>query len=212
MARFKNNPLAALQGACGPIEIYQCRGQVIVRSRRRKSTKAYSMKQRAERQKMALVNQFLSCFTPFIKIGFAASVIGKTYAAYNAAVSYQLRNTVTGIYPDFSINYVKVRLSEGPIPIMDIQATVALVNEQLYFTWIPEQSYPHCNDHVMLLAYAPGLQEAVFNLCGAKRSTGLEVLPLPDLSWKGQIMETYLAFMEEGSSVCSNSLYLGQIG
>ncbi|PTT02346.1 hypothetical protein DBR11_04990 [Pedobacter sp. HMWF019] len=211
MARLTKGLFSALTGICGGVEVYQSRGQVIVRSCKRKSTKPASIKQLASRQKMAVVNQFLGSITPFIKSGFAGVVTGKAITAYNAAVAYQLRNGVMGAYPAFALDYTRLRVCEGPLVITGSNAAVTLNGDDLVFNWSPVLTYPHCNDHVLLLAYAPALQQGAFNLCGAKRSTGLEVLPLPDQSWTGQVLETYLAFMEENSLVCSNSVYTGRL-
>lgn len=211
MARLKNSILGGILGAIGNIEGYMLNGQYIVRSRRRKSSKLPSEKQLASWQKMRVVNHFLGAFDPFVKLGFSHVVIGKTYNAYTAAIRYQMLNAIGGKYPDHCIDYEKVRLTEGTLNIEGINATVSIQDNILKFTWIPDFSYAHSNDHVMLLAYAPSLNEAVYNLCGTKRSTGTDVLILPDDSWKGKVIETYLSFKDESSMLCANSIYTGQI-
>lgn len=210
MARLKNGILGGITGKIGNIEGYMLNGQYIVRSCRRKSTKPRTEKQLANQQKFTIVNHFVNSFIDFVLIGFDYAAMGKPQSPHNLAVSYQYKYAVTGQYPDFIIDYSKVRVAEGPINIQHVNASVKSENNHLKFTWVPDLTYSLGNNHVMLLAYAPTLREAVYTLCGAKRSEGTDVLKLPD-SWKGEVIETYLSFREENRMVCANSLYLGQV-
>lgn len=211
MARLKNGILGGIQGIVGNLEGYMLNGEYVIRSRRKKSTKQPSEKQKACRRKMVVVNNFLSAFIPFVQVGFTYTAAGKTYNGYNAATAYQIKNAIAGEYPDYAIDYMKVRLTEGPMDNKGINATVTLQEDRLIFTWKADLSYAHSSDRVMLLAYSPALSEAVYTLCGAKRSTGTDILLLPDDTWKGKVIEIYLSFVSENRKQCMNSVYLGQI-
>jgi hypothetical protein len=210
MARLKNGILGGFQGTIGGLEGYILNGQYVIRSRRRKSSKPPTLKQLASWQRMRVVNHFLCALDPFVKLGFSNAVIDKKYNAYTGAIRHQLKNAVGGQYPDHCIDYEKVRLTEGTLNVQDINTSVSVEDNVLKFTWTPNLSYEHGNDHVMLLAYAPALNQAVYNLCGAKRSAGTEVLVLRD-RWRGEVIETYLSFKAESSMLCANSIYTGQI-
>lgn len=93
---------------------------------------------------------------------------------------------------------------------INCNGSVITEGNQLRFTWTPDLTYAHNKDHAILVAYAPSLKEAVYTLCGAKRSVGTDVLILPG-DWKGITIETYLSFKAENSILCTNSIYLGQI-
>jgi hypothetical protein len=92
-----------------------------------------------------------------------------------------------------------------------INAAVILQNNYLVFSWTADLSYEHSSDRVMLLAYAPALNEAVYTLCGAKRMDGRDVLLLPDNTWGEKVIEIYLSFVTENRKQCTNSIYLGQM-
>jgi hypothetical protein len=211
MARLENGILGGIVGALGNLVGYMLNGKYVIRTRSRKSTKPPTEKQLACRKKMMVVNIFLNRLVPYVQVGFTYTATGKNYSGYNAATAYQLKNAITGEYPDYTIDYTKVRLTEGPMNNENINAAVTLQNNYLVFTWKADRSYIRGNDHVMLLAYSPVLNEAVYTLCGAKRSTGTDTLLLPDATWKGKVVETYLSFMTEDRKKCTNSLYLGQI-
>ncbi|SFD59579.1 hypothetical protein SAMN05518672_102542 [Chitinophaga sp. CF118] len=207
MARLKNGILGGITGKIGNIEGYMLNGEYIIRSRRRKSTKPPTEKQVASRQRIKAANHFLHPILEFAKVGFEYIALTRKSRACNIATSYLVKDAIEGE----TIDYSKVRLSEGPINTQDINASVVKEVDNLIFTWTPDLSYAHGNDHVMLLAYTPELNEAVYTLCGAKRSAGIDTLKLPDDSWKGKTIEIYLSFKAENSILCGNSLYLGQI-
>lgn len=195
----------------GPVSGYMLRGQFIIRSRRGKSNKPPTEKQQAHYQRVRMVNNLLQPVIEFVNVGFAYVATGKSQMAYGLASSYQHACSITGQYPDFTIDYSKARFSEGPMSTEGINASVILAAENyLEFTWTPDRSYAHSNDHVMLLAYAPSLNEAVYTLCGAKRSVGTDTLILPN-DWKGISIETYLSFKAENSLLCTNSIYLKRL-
>jgi hypothetical protein len=93
----------------------------------------------------------------------------------------------------------------------NINAAVSLQNNYLVFSWTADLSYQHSSDRVMLLAYAPALDEAVYTLCGAKRRDGRDVLLLPENTWKEKVIEIYFSFVSENRKQCTNSIYLGQV-
>ena len=181
----------------------------MIRSRRIKSTKPPTTKQLACRQKMRIAKSFIGAFTAFVKIGFGYAVTGKTCSACDAAVGWQIKNAVTGDYPDQTINYAAVSVTRGPLPTDGINASAQFIDNKLVFTWTPDYSYLHAGDRVMLLAYSPGLNEAVYTLWGAKRNTGTDQLMLPVSEWDGAV-ETYLSFITENGNKCTNSIYTGR--
>ncbi|HWW42244.1 DUF6266 family protein [Pedobacter sp.] len=211
MARLINGILGAFSGVIGTVEGYMLKGALIIRSRKRKPTKAPSLKQLSCRMKLKLVNELLSSCTDFVKVGFAWSAKDKRYSAYNAAVAHQVKHALIGTYPNLEIEYSQVRLTEGPLSNQGINPSVVRLGNELKFSWTPDLTYPHGTDHVMLLAYVPRLHRSVYNLCGAKRNTGYEVLLLPtEFTGAGEI-ETYLSFITENGMACTDSLYLGKL-
>ena len=56
------------------------------------------------------------------------------------------------------------------------------------------------------------MQQAVFNLCGAKRRMGTDVLVLPEEWNLHQRVETWLTFRTEDTQVCTDSVYVGSVG
>lgn len=210
MARLEKGLLNGLSGILGNAVGYEMNGQYILRSRPKKSTKPPSEKQLASRERMRIVNGVLNRLTEFVKLGFAETAKHQTFTAYNAAVAYQLKHAITGDYPNYEIDFSKLRVTEGEINTHGLNPSVSLQDDMLLFSWTPSTGYPASTEHVMLLAYAPAIEQSVYNLCGAKRRTGQDSLKLPE-GWQQQRIETYLAFRSETNSQCSNSIYLGAV-
>jgi len=59
--------------------------------------------QLAQRQKWAVTMHFLQPLTEFLKTGFKAYAVKMT--GINAAMSYNIKNALTGTYPNFAIDY-----------------------------------------------------------------------------------------------------------
>ena len=209
MARLKNGIFGGMQGRAGSLEGYILNGQYILRSCKTRTKKPPTEKQLAVRKKMALTNNLLNVFSSFVRVGFGPAAVGKTYNAYTAAISYQLKYPITGAYPDYVIDYSKVRVTEGFMRTENVNPAVTLRDGALHFTWTPEWNHLHSEDRSMLLAYAPALNDAVYEICGTRRSTGRDVLKLP-MDWEGVTIEIYFSFISEDRTRCMNSFYLGQ--
>jgi hypothetical protein len=211
MARSKQGLLGAIIGAIGNIEGYMLNGKIVYRTRRTKTLKPPSEKQLVSHQKMRLVIRFLGAFIEFVKTGFTYVSRGKDYNAHNAAVSWHLMNAIAGEYPDFTIDYAAVRVTQGPMDTKGINPSAMIKDDKLIFTWTPDLTYLHSHDNVMLLAYAPDLNEAVYKLSGAKRKTGRDELDLSADGWKSGVeMHAYLSFIAENGTKCTNSMYMGR--
>jgi hypothetical protein len=208
MAQLKNGLLGGLSGVIGSYSGYVLNERYVFRSRPIPSKQPPSTKQLANRQAMKIVNRFLKVCTPFVRIGFAGAAKVNPMPAYSHAIAYQIKHALKGEYPNLQLDYSKVLLSTGPLPLHGVNASVQLAAKQLNFSW--EATAIHSNDHVMLLAYCPECDEAVYELCGAKRSAGHEILPLPK-HWMNRQVETWLSFKAEDKSLCMDSIYTGSV-
>ncbi|MCK9436243.1 MAG: DUF6266 family protein [Synergistaceae bacterium] len=65
------------------------------------------------------------------------------------------------------------------------------------------------NDEVMMLAYNPKKRIAVYDLHAGKRERLESRLALP-MGWKGDSVESYIAFMSADITQVSDSLYAGR--
>lgn len=57
--------------------------------------------------------EFLKPIKEFIRGGYKTYAVNKS--AFNAAVSYMVKNAVSGSYPDIEINYKRMLVSRGDL-------------------------------------------------------------------------------------------------
>jgi len=211
MARFNKGFLRAFSGAVGSIEGYELNGQLIIRSRRSKSSTPPSAKQIECRERMKLISTALGSITDVLRIGFSETESAKQQNAYNTAVAHNLKHAVTGSYPDLSIDYAKLRVTQGSLSINGLTPSILLEREKLIITWTNQTTDLQYDQRAILVAIAPALRQAVYNLCGNLRESETDFLRLP-AEWQGHEIHSYLSFRNETGEICSNSIYCGKIG
>jgi len=212
MARFKNGLFGGFSGAIGPVESYMLNGQLIIRSRRPKSTKPATYKQLACRAKMKMISEVLGHMTPFLNVGFAGVTKRKPINPYNAAVAVNMQKAIMGEFPDYQIDYTKLQVSAGPAVLQDLQPQISLQGNTLQYHWKNPAEYPGTNaERAMLLAYAPVIKEVVYNLCGNMRGSETDFLNLPH-TWQNKMIHSYIAFRHDFGPSTTESVFCGTIG
>ncbi|MBB6501242.1 DUF6266 family protein [Pedobacter cryoconitis] len=162
-------------------------------------------------QATAVTSAFLKSVREFIKIGFelAAKQVSKSY--YDVAASYTRLNAITGTYPLQHIDFTKVLLSKGKMPLTPM-TRVKATDDSLLFSW-DSKFTAHgikASDQAMLLVYLPEKRVAIHQLNAAKRAEGFGYLQMPKTR-APLIAETYISFISENHKSISNSIYTGQI-
>ncbi len=125
-------------------------------------------------------------------------------------MSYILNNAVSGIAPNFTVDYPNARLSRGSLS-EPLNATTDLTTSgQIEFSWDDNSDEGNANptDKAMLLAYNPIKKESISLLNGAQRDVGVEIITIPS-SYSGENLELFMAFISEDENQLSNSVYLG---
>ncbi|WP_316821333.1 DUF6266 family protein [Pedobacter gandavensis] len=208
MAIAVNGPHGHFKGKVGNLVYYMLNGQPVVRLIGHKGKP--SLLQLANYQKMSVTMKLLSNMTGFIKLGFGLQAKGTVHNAHNLATSYLKKHALKGEYPNISVDYTKVKLSEGSMPATrDLK--IVKVAGGLEISWDPTHSYElQHNDSVMVMLCFPetGRDREYLNI--ARRSEGKCFLPLLEEQLSQQI-EPYIAFISADGESVSNSVYLGNL-
>ncbi len=161
-----------------------------------------------QRNKFSASIEFLQPNKDFVNVGYKAFAVKKT--AFNSAMSNVLSNAITGIAPDFTVDYSLALLSKGNLST-PLNGSVDLTTaNQVTFNWDDNSTDGNANttDKSMVLAYNPSKKESIYILDGAQRSVTTQILSLPT-SYTGDTIELFMAFVSENGKVVSNSIYLG---
>lgn len=163
-----------------------------------------------QRSKFSTVLQFLQPMKDFVKVGYKNYAIKMTQ--FNSAMSYILKNAVTGSYPDFIVDYANALISRGSLAGVLNGAAASSVAGAVEFTWDDNSTDGNADrkDKAMILAYNPVKGEAIFVTDGSNRNTGAEALTVPD-NYSGDTVECFIAFISEDGLSVSNSKHVGSV-
>ena len=207
MGTIKKGILGGFSGIVGTVIGASWKGIDYMRSRATSISNPRTPAQVEQRAKFTAVGMFLKPLTSFLRIGFKSAAI--KMSAYNAAMSFNLKNAITGIFPAFDIDYSKVLISQGTLPGALNPATVSATAGTVRFTWENNswETNASTDDQAVLVVYNPAKQAAVSVIGAIARSVGSQTIILPN-SFTGDQVQCYIAFQNANQSVISNSQYV----
>ena len=128
----------------------------------------------------------------------------------NMALSENIRNAITGVYPAFAIDYSKVFLSRGGLRNADNVIVASTVAGKLSFTW-PDNSDQKTlpTDTAFVAAYNADMNRWIYTEQAAPRNAGTYSLDVTAFS--GKAVQTYIGFVSADGQSVSNSLFTGQV-
>jgi len=173
--------------------------------------------QMAQRMKMKKTMGFLHPLKEFIRLGFGAYAEYKS--AFNVALSYNIKNAMTGEYPDIKIDYSKALVSMGTLPGAS-QTKVSIYEPgKIKIEWNPQSDKPntHSYDQGIIVIYNTTIQQVFYIIEATKRDNGIAIITLPD-NYQSHELQCYLVFARKelllgslSENNISNSCYCGKI-
>ena len=208
MGKISQGILGGLSGKVGNVIGGNWKGIDYLRIKPSSVANPRTVGQVNQRNKFSATIQFLQPNKEFLNVGFKSYAVKKT--AFNAAMSYTLGNAITGVAPDFTVDYSLALLSRGSLSNVANGVVDVSVPEVVSFTWSDNSLEGNANatDKSMLLIYNPIKKESITILDGANRSIGSEVVSVP-VSYAGDTLHMYMAFISLDGKQVSNSVYLG---
>ena len=206
----KNRFDCLLSGTLGDKVYYVRNGIQYTRSRPIPTLKPKSEAQLDQRAKFNTTIKFLQPLTGFLRVGFKTE--HATMSPFNAAMSYNFKNALTGSYPDYAIDYSQARVSQGNLPgALNPQVRLTTTGE-IEYTWEDNSFEIHSmgNDKVLLVLYNSSKQQAVFIVDGNTRFSQSQFITLPS-TFIGDEVHCYIAFQNYRQSIFSNSQFVGKI-
>ena len=163
-------------------------------------------KQQSQRNKFSTALNFLKTMTPFVRIGYKNYT--KDQSAFNAAMSYILKNATTGDRANTAIDYDKALVARGSLATAE-NATVTVESGKASYTWTDNSGAgdAQATDSAMLLAYNKNKKEAMYDIGSATRSETKAELELPT-NWSDDALAVYLSFYSTDSRNVANSICL----
>ena len=208
MGTISKGILGGFSGTVGTVIGGTWKGITYMRSKPDSKTRVSSPAQAAQRAKFAEIVGFESTMTSLVETSFKSYAVKMT--GYNNAVSYNLKNAVTGKFPDYTIDYSMALVSRGDLPNASSPAATA-TNGIVYFTWTDNSGLGKAqnNDAAILVVYCEARKMTIYTLRGGSRSDGAGSI---DVSiFKGNTVETWLGFISADGKDVANSFYTGEL-
>ncbi len=203
-----NHLFSGGRGKMGNLVFYQMNGKTIVRTKPAHFSDKKTPAQLAQRQRMQVINGFLNPFRELIRTTFAAEAEGRS--ALQAAQSYNMRNALTGEYPDIMVDKNKALLSQGILPLPK-SASVAAKPEGLLITWenSDETATATAGDTLLVIAlFKAG--NCRYQFTEARRADGQYLWKLPQTIDENALPDVWIAFQDRKRTALSPSLYINQ--
>ena len=163
-----------------------------------------------QRSKFSTVLRFLQPMTDFLRVGF--KLYANKMTQFNAAMSYNLNNAITGAYPNFMVDYASALVTRGNLTGAANGAASSPSAASVEVTWTDNSGSGSAQptDKALIVLLNTTRQEAVFTTAGPARSAGTETISVPS-EYTGEDVEVFLGFISEDGTKVANSSYLGSV-
>lgn len=208
MAILRNGPNGGFSGKVGSVVGYKWKGLDVIRGLPRKSHKPRSEARLANEKKMKLIMDILKPLKLFIRMGFRHAAEPLNMSAFNLALSLNKKNAISGQYPDFEIDWDKLRMSQGDRAGVE-NLTAERTGDGLRVTWAKEvdSDRGHPEDLISFATYSPSerLWLAFFN--HATRGSGECMLSF-DEDWISNDIHLLAMFVSFTGDAVSDSSHV----
>lgn len=215
MATLRQGQLGVFNGKIGALVISKWKDMYVGKSLPKPSSKKPTVSQLDQQIRFKLMIKFMRSFKSEIPFSYQKSPKNKT--AMNVAIQYNLGHAITGVYPNYVIDYANVKLSqpyERDTQIdngLDILAT-ALPGRKIKLTWKPDEFIGNPGtlptDKAYVFFYHPGKQ-MFFYPARAERSKLALDISLPPI-FVGEL-HGWVFFLSDDRKLVSDTQYLGKL-
>ena len=215
MARLETGQVGTFRGKVGQVVVAKWRDVLVGKKTPTKSGKPGSDEQIDQRSKFGLVTKFFRGLGEVIKLGYQSQKTGMT--PINAAVQYHLVNAVTGIFPNYALDYSKIVLSnaingveiDGGFAPTAVPAPDCIVN----ITWqLSDRNYLKAttpDDLLSIIIYSLTKKKFIIYDRVVSRSALKYDVELPRI-FVNDVCHGYMFFTSPKGKAVSYSEYLGQ--
>ena len=213
MGKVKSGVIGKVTGSVGPVVFSVVNGQQVVKEQPTKSTKPATQSQIDVREIFRLTTEAMNNFAEVINTGY--KIHKQSSTPVNTAVKYHIKNAITGISPDFALDFTKVRLSNGAEDSdNDVQVQAADAGAMMNITWSPEvggsqkQRDLRNTDLACIVFYHIAKGRYISSIGEVKRGVGKFDMKVPN-SFAGTPMHAWIFFASEDGTKSFRSEYLG---
>lgn len=217
MATYKQGVHGDFSGRVGNIVGSSWKGRSVMKIRPAKVNNPRTPAQQANRGRFSLMGRFLSTQSRLIRIGWNA--VAQNTTAFNEAMRYNLSEAIDGEHPDLFIDFSKVKLSHGQLPVPANLQVTAASSQSLNLVWENNSNQPLSNGSDLLMV---GLYDQLsgegYTLTGSfTRQQEAALIILPD-NWKNRTVEVFVFLVStlgigslKSAEHISSTVYAGSV-
>ncbi|MBL0201604.1 MAG: hypothetical protein IPP81_16110 [Chitinophagaceae bacterium] len=207
MGTISKGILGGFSGKVGNVVGGNWKGIDYMRSKAARRNFKPTQPQLEQQLKFALAVRFIQTITALVEISFGDFAVRKT--GFNSAVSYTLKNAVTGTYPVFNLQFADVLVSRGDLPNVLAPTVTVAAGGLVTWAWTDNSGVgiARPTDKALLVVHCPALNQSIYTTGSAGRSALSDTLNLA--SFSGQDVHCWIGFISEDGQNVSTSLYNG---
>jgi hypothetical protein len=208
MATYKNGILGSFSGKIGSVVFTTWKGIPVIRSKPIRKNINPSPLQEQQRARFKLISGFLKPLKDLLNQTFHQSAMGMSW--FNKALS-ENKSAITGNYPFIAIDYTKILLSKGKLPLGEPPTISSQESGKLLLIWKKGDGIDRdlTEGSAFIAAYQEELNRWIigqYDISSGITNCVLDVEPFVD---KG--VQTYIGFISKNGSKKSESRYMGVV-
>jgi Family of unknown function (DUF6266) len=210
MGKLSNGILGGFSGTVGPVVGSRWKDLDVIRSRPPGKRRKSSPDQLKQMAKMSLMTPFVSPLSNLLNRTYNQTAI-RTMSCFNKALSYNMRNAVSGEYPAFSINYSRVVLGIGDLLNVEMLKTSSDSEGKITFTWTDNsnEGSARTTDEFFTALYCESLGHWETAINTTQRNAGSYTLFVAKFS--GKAVHVYIGFLSADAKFVTTSQYTGSV-
>ena len=172
MAKLTESVIGKISGKIGQVVGATWKGIAVLKVLPGSIANPQTDAQLTQRQKFSATMHFLNPLSEFLKTGFRSYAV--KMSGINAAMAYNIKNTLSGTYPNIAIDYPNALVSRGNLVPALNQVASSTVAGTVKFDWednsgeISASAY----DKTLLVVFNPAQNQAVTVSELAERADG----------------------------------------
>ena len=210
MGTIEGGVLGGFNGKVGAVIGSHWKGKAVMRGKSTAKRAKSSTFQLIQQAKFTLMVNFLQAIVDFLNISYKKAAI--QMSGFNKAISANIQFAISGTYPDFTVDYPKVQLSKGSLPIVVAPTAVSTVAGKLTFSWPDNSDIAQgalSSDIVYVAAYNEDQKHWILKTAAAARNAGTLILDVTGYS--GKPLQTYIGLRSADGKKTSASVYTGVV-
>lgn len=210
MGKLKNGPFSGFTGRTGSLVGSRRKGKWILSAVKATESKPPTLKQLNQQMRFGLATGWLSGIASIIRTTFKGYDDNMT--AMNYAVHLTLESAITGVSPNYMINFPKAILSKGNLEPANSPGIITEDVAELKFVWLANlgKYNGEATDDCLFIVYNPLKGRWVTQYGAITRAALQYTLSIP-AEYSGDLVHAWFAFISEDGKSVSTSQYLGAL-